>query len=248
MWRGFAPRRSVQSGHLCCRFQPILYDNSVYLFRHTSTPKAYLGFSLGQERRYKDSNLDNDFTRWRDQRSPVIPLHHICIAEQFPFFTCSTLPQVQVSFSQRLAPSFEWQPLNPVPCAKFNRYIDQHLHFCNKRTRGVLATTPIEAEGFEPPTFTFMNAPAYELRLETAIRRLAIIFFVPCVALSGLQPFTRNSLFDSSGTVGQMPELSIGIRLYCSSANYGTTIIQHQAVFRLAVLRGKRHRTVSHRP
>nr|DAM43446.1 MAG TPA: hypothetical protein [Caudoviricetes sp.]DAZ82266.1 MAG TPA: hypothetical protein [Caudoviricetes sp.] len=45
-----------------------------------------------------------------------------------------------------------------------------------------------------------------------------------------------------------MPELSIGIRLYCSSANYGTTIIQHQAVFRLAVLRGKRHRTVSHRP
>lgn len=64
----------------------------------------------------------------------------------------------------------------------------------------------------------------------TAIRRLAIIFFVPCVALSGLQPFTRNSLFDSSGTVGYMPELSIGIRLYCSSANYGTTIIQHQAV------------------
>lgn len=143
MWRGFAPRRSVQSGHLCCRFQPILYDNSVYLFRHTSTPKAYLGFSLGQERRYKDSNLDNDFTRWRDQRSPVIPLHHICIAEQFPFFTCSTLPQVQVSFSQRLAPSFEWQPLNPVPCAKFNRYIDQHLYFCNKHTRGVLATSPV---------------------------------------------------------------------------------------------------------
>lgn len=42
MWRGFAPRRSVQSGHLCCRFQPILYDNSVYLFRHTSTPDFFL--------------------------------------------------------------------------------------------------------------------------------------------------------------------------------------------------------------
>ena len=38
MRRGFAPHRSAQSGHLCCRFQPILYDNSVYLFRHTSTP------------------------------------------------------------------------------------------------------------------------------------------------------------------------------------------------------------------
>nr|DAG34869.1 MAG TPA: hypothetical protein [Caudoviricetes sp.]DAH39184.1 MAG TPA: hypothetical protein [Caudoviricetes sp.] len=31
---------------------------------------------------------------------------------------------MQGSFCQRLAPSFEWQPLNPVPCAKFNRYID----------------------------------------------------------------------------------------------------------------------------
>ena len=41
MWRGFAPRRSVQSDHLCCRFQPILYDNSVYLFRHTSTPDFF---------------------------------------------------------------------------------------------------------------------------------------------------------------------------------------------------------------
>lgn len=40
MRRGFAPHRSAQSGHLCCRLQPILYDNSVYLFRHTSTPNS----------------------------------------------------------------------------------------------------------------------------------------------------------------------------------------------------------------
>ena len=73
MWRGFAPRRSVQSGHLCCRFQPILYDNSVYLFRHTSTPNFVRANAVCRIRTYKANK------RPTGQQPAPIPLWEHCI-------------------------------------------------------------------------------------------------------------------------------------------------------------------------
>lgn len=68
-----------------------------------------------------------------------------------------------------------------------------HISVCDCATHTVsdqLGT--IGTDGFEPPTFhlkmswisTRLKAPANELRSKTAIRRLAIFFIVPCVALS----------------------------------------------------------------
>ena len=67
--------------------------------------------------------------------------------------------------------------------------------------------------GIEPPMFTtwelIYSQPQHRQSLPLPHNRhktVSNMFYVLCVTLSGLQPFTRNSLFDSSGTVGQMPE------------------------------------------
>lgn len=76
-----------------------------------------------------------------------------------------------------------------------------HISVRNRATHTVsdqLGT--IGTEGFEPSIRLSLLFSVYtpllpiKIRSETATRRLAIMFFVPCVALSGLQPFTGNSL------------------------------------------------------
>lgn len=63
---------------------------------------------------------------------------HYTISASGGFFTWLSPPKDFLVSRKRL---------NPVPCTKFIRNINWYLHFSNKRTRGVLATSPIGKVG-----------------------------------------------------------------------------------------------------